>query len=167
MCVINPRRTCAARVAVVVLSLCVSACRCLFCHYRLRGSLSAIPTAAELCEAKILKSDFAETTAFESEKLARSRTELRGPTHQLAVHMRILCAFKMRGAANLDRVLSLCVPWRHKNSQRMACIDSRMLYTTVASPCQTLCELLAGETHTDSPAHKLAVFHFMRKPAFS
>ena len=26
--------------------------------------------------------DFAETTAFESDKLARSRTALRGPTHQ-------------------------------------------------------------------------------------
>ena len=29
--------------------------------------------------------------------------------------------------------------------QRRACIDSRMLSTTVASPCQTLCELLAGD----------------------
>ena len=29
--------------------------------------------------------------------------------------------------------------------QRRACIDSRMLSTTVASPCQTLRELLAGD----------------------
>ena len=27
----------------------------------------------------------------------------------------------------------------------MACIESRMLFTTVASPCQTLRELLAGQ----------------------
>jgi hypothetical protein len=46
-------------------------------------------------------------------------------------------------------------------SQRTACIDSRMLSTTVASPCQTLRVLLAGDhelTHTtNSPAHQLAV----------
>ena len=48
-----------------------------------------------------------ETTVFESEKLAR--TELRGPTHQLAVRMPILDAFEMRGAADLDRVQLLSV----------------------------------------------------------
>ena len=51
----------------------------------------------------------------------------------------------------------------------MACIDSRMLSTTVASSCQILRELLAGDhehTHTNSPVHQLAVsrmrssFHF-------
>ena len=41
-----------------------------------------IPTAAELRKPENQKSDFAEMTAFESEKLARSRTEFRGPTHQ-------------------------------------------------------------------------------------
>ena len=61
----------------------------------------------------------------------------------------------MHGTADLDRVRSLCVSWRHKKSQRRACIDSRMLSTTVASPCQTLRELPAGETHTDNPAHQL------------
>ena len=40
-------------------------------------------------------------------------------------------------------------------SQRRACIDFRMLSSTVASPCQTLSELLAGETDTDNPAHQL------------
>ena len=41
--VINPRRTCAARVTVVVLCVCLSVCQfvCqrLFSHYRLRGGL--------------------------------------------------------------------------------------------------------------------------------
>ena len=44
--------------------------------------------------------------------------------------------------AYLDRVRLLSLSWRHKKSQRMACIDSRVLSTTVASLCQTLCELL-------------------------
>ena len=39
----------------------------------------------------------------------------------------------------------LCVSWKHKKSQRRACIDSCMLSTTVASPCPTLRELLAGD----------------------
>ncbi|CAI8001676.1 hypothetical protein GBAR_LOCUS3247, partial [Geodia barretti] len=58
-----------------------------------------------------------------------------------------------------DQVRSLCV-----SSQRRACIDSRTLSTTVASPCQTLRELLAGETHTDSPAHQLAVWRMRSSP---
>ena len=45
--------------------------------------------------------------------------------------------------------------------RRMACIDSRMLSTTaVASPCQILRELLAGDheyMHTNSQANQLAV----------
>ena len=53
--------------------------------------------------------------------------------------------------AYLDRVRWLCASWRHKKSQRRAWIDFRMLSTTVASPRQTLRELLAGDhelTHT-------------------
>ena len=47
----------------------------------------------------------------------------------------------------------------------MACIDSRMLYTTVASPCQTLRELLAGHhKYINSPAHQLAVLHMHSSP---
>ena len=32
-------------------------------------------------------------------------------------------------------------------SQRRACIDFRMLSTTVASPCRTVCEVLAGDEY--------------------
>ena len=39
-------------------------------------------------------------------------------------------------------LLTLCISWRHKSQQR-ACIDSRMLSTTVAITCR---ELLVGET---------------------
>ena len=74
----NPRRACAARVIMLVYVctctyVCVSVFRQqLFWHYKLRG---AIPTTAELREPE---KHFA-ATGFESEKLARSRTELRGP----------------------------------------------------------------------------------------
>ena len=44
-----------------------------------------------------------------------------------------------------DLIHSLCVPWRLKKSQPHACIDLRMLSTSVASPCQTLRELLEWE----------------------
>ena len=58
--------------------------------------------------------------------------------------------------ADLDLMRSLRVPLKHKKSKRRACIDSRMLSTSVAgSPCQTLRELLAWRPHTHSPAHAL------------
>ena len=58
-----------------------------------------------------------------------------------------------------DRVRLLCASWRHKKWQRRACVDSRLLSTTVASPCQTLRELPARDreyTH-NSQTHQLAV----------
>ena len=88
LCVSGGVGACPAR--VTVLGLCVCVCQQLFWHYVLRGGLSAIPTAAVLREPEKSKSDSAEATTFESEKLARSWTELHGPTHQLAVRMRIL-----------------------------------------------------------------------------
>ena len=51
-----------------------------------------------------------------------------------------------------------CIYLEGIRSHNEACIDSRVLSSTVASQCQTLRELLAGETHTDSPAHQLAVW---------
>ena len=105
---------------------------CVCLSTRLRGGPLAIPAVSELRELEKEKGDFPETTAFESDKLAGSRTALRGPTHQLRTLAR----------SDLDLIRLLCVPWRHKKPQRRACIDSRMLSTTVASPCQTLSELL-------------------------
>ena len=74
-----------------------------------------------------------------------------------------ICKFAQ---AYLDRVRSLCVPWKHKKSQRRACIDSRMLSTTVAR----LSTSYRRETaHTNSPSSRLSrmrssprVFHFFR-----
>ena len=60
MCLINPRRACAARVTVVGLSVCVSTF-----YLALRGGLLAIPMASELYQPVKLNSDFPETTAFE------------------------------------------------------------------------------------------------------
>ena len=67
--------------SVKMVCVCVCVGR-LFWHYRLRGDPLAIPAASELREPEIEKGDFPETTAFDSDKLARSRTALRGPTHQ-------------------------------------------------------------------------------------
>ena len=55
---------------------------------------------------------------------------------------------------------------RHKKPQRRVYIDSRMLSTTtVASPCQTLRELLAGDhEYINSPAHQLAVPRMRSSP---
>ena len=79
--VINPQCSCAARVTVDVMSVCLSTTilaleptrRLVSDNNSFNGTLS-----------RIIKrnGDFAETTAFESDKLARSRTALRHPTHQ-------------------------------------------------------------------------------------
>ena len=54
--------------------------------------------------------------------------------------------------AYLDRVRLLYVPWRHQKSQRMVCIDSRTLSTTVTNQCQTLRELSETTSkHMPSP----------------
>ena len=59
----------------------------------------------------------------------------------------ILSLRKMRMRLYLALDGSACSVYleRHKKLQRRACIDSRMLSTAVASPYQTLCELLAGD----------------------
>ena len=53
-----------------------------------------------------------------------------------------VCILFVCSCTGSSLVRLLCVPWRHKKSQRLARIDSRMLSTTVPSPCQTLHELL-------------------------
>ena len=67
--IINPRRACAARVTVVVLCVCLSACLFvydyIFSDYRLRGGSCAIPTSSVLQGHENKTGDFAETTAFE------------------------------------------------------------------------------------------------------
>ena len=40
---------------------------------------------------------------------------------------------------------ALSIYLRGTRSQRTACIDSRMLSTSIANPCQTLRELLVGD----------------------
>ena len=68
----------------------------------------------------------------------RSRTALRGRSNP-SISGAHACIRR------LDLIRLLCVRWRRKKPQRRVCIDSRMLSTTVASQCQTLCELLAGD----------------------
>ena len=142
---INPRRACAARVTVVGLCVCVCVCVCLSATIL---ALQAIYEAAyERYQQHGLekqKGDFAETTAFERDKLARSRTTLRGPTHPISGAHACIDAIN---AAHLDLIRLLSVHWRHKKPQRRVCIDSHMLSTTVA------CELLA-QANKPSPAHR-------------
>ena len=73
-----------------------------------RGEIwSYVSAALVLCLrslSSVLAKKEAMTTAFESERLARSRTELRDPTHQYNcahAYMRVRC--------DLDQVRSLCV----------------------------------------------------------
>ena len=65
-----------------------------------------------------------------------------------------------------DLICSLRVPWGLRKSQRMACIDSCMLSTAVASPCQTLCELLAGDHDSTSNARICSSGFLKRKKMF-
>ena len=77
--VINPRRACAARFTVVGQCVCVSATiLALQATRRLMSDTNSFSGTW----ARKLNGDFAEMTAFESDKLTQSRTALRGPTHQ-------------------------------------------------------------------------------------
>ena len=78
VCIINPRRACAARVTVVGLCVCLSAT--ILALQATRRLMSDTNSFSGTWARK--NGDFAETTAFESDKLARLRTALRGPTHQ-------------------------------------------------------------------------------------
>ena len=100
-------------------SFCLSVCRRLFWHYRLRDGSLAIPADSELREPEKYLGDFPESRDMQWKQAKKS----------------------------------LCVPWGLRKSQRMACIDSRMLSTTVAGPCLTLRGLLVEDheqKHTNS-----------------
>ena len=56
--------------------------------------------------------------------------------------VREICRENKQYLAYRELIGRLRAPWRHKKLQQRACIDSRMQYTSVASPCQTLRELL-------------------------
>ena len=77
--IFNPRRACAARVTV-----CACVCDCvsatILALQATRRLMSDTNSFSGTWARK--NGDFAETTAFESDKLARLRTALRGPTHQ-------------------------------------------------------------------------------------
>ena len=73
----NPRCACAPRGNCACVCVCVSTL-----IQATRLPISDIPAASVLHEPENEKGDFPETTAFESDKLAQSRTALRGPTHQ-------------------------------------------------------------------------------------
>ena len=73
-----------------VLGLCVSVCLsvCYSAILALQGSRRPMSDTNVFRTTLTWKKlgDFPKTTVFESDKLARSRAELRGPTHQLAVY---------------------------------------------------------------------------------
>ena len=128
-CLVNPRRACARGLVLgrsvrpsFLLSFRLSVCYHVFCDYAQRDNKTAIPTPHWL---RFKKRRFSYNCCVR--KLWREK-QVKEPICKLA-------------QAYLHRVRSLCVSWRHKKSQRRACIDSRLLSTTVASPCQTLREL--------------------------
>ena len=173
---LNPQRACAAR--VTVLCVCLSVCLSVSRHYiqatkrpilALAPSLLALEDWAyqryqRLQDYASLKN--AETTAFDSEEpdTVADIVACGGPTHQLAVCMRMFYAFERLTSMGSARSASV-YPEGTRSHNEGQCIDSRMLFTTVASPCLTLRELVAGETHTDSPAHQLAVWRMHSSPS--
>ena len=80
--IINPRRACAARVTVLVLSfcpsvrpsVCLSVCYHVFCHYAQQGGQKAIPTGSVPHWLDFKKGDFRKSTAFKSYGVKTKRT---------------------------------------------------------------------------------------------
>ena len=100
-------------------------CRRLLWHYRLRGGLLAIPAASELREPEKQKGAFPETTTFERYAVKTSEK------------------VNVRNRTGLDP-LALCTLGAQEVTTNGTCIDSHMLSTTVASPCQTLRRATSG-----------------------
>ena len=115
--IINPRRACAARVTCpsVRLSVCLSVCYHVFGYHAQQTGKIATPALHWL--------------DFKNGDFRKSYSE-------------VMASEQANMLAYLDLIR---VPRRHKKSQRKACIDSRMLSTTVASPCLTLRGLLAED----------------------
>ena len=57
--------------------------------------------------------------------------------------------------AFLELICLLRVPWRQKQLQQRACVDSRMQSTSVARLSASY--ILAGDYHSLAPAHQLAI----------
>ena len=157
--VINPWCACAARVTVVVLCVCLSVCLLLYIFSSVRSSHKRydLPNGqwrSELSNSFLWKCPVAKLERF----------------HHCTANgsSRHFIAAESAHAHRLNLVRLLCVSWRHKKTQRRACIDSRILSTAVASPCKTLRELLAGETTSkrilNSPAHQLVVPRMWSSP---
>ena len=76
--IINPRRACAARVTVLGLSfrlsVCLSVCYHVFCHYVQQGGQKAIPTGSVPHWLDFQNGDFRKSTAFKSYGLKTKRT---------------------------------------------------------------------------------------------
>ena len=135
MVIINPQRAYAVRVTVV--SVCVCVCpRLLQATRRPKKRFSVIYKRMKCKMAIFLKRLRSRATNWHS---ARPRA---WPNPSISGSH----AHDQRGMlTHLDLIRLLCELWRHKKPQRRACIVSRMLSTIMASPCQTLHELLAGD----------------------
>ena len=85
--VFNPRRACAARVTVLVLSFCpsvrLSVCYHVFCHYVQQGGEKAIPTGSVPHWLDFKKGDFHKSTAFKSYGVKTKRTSQYANEHGL------------------------------------------------------------------------------------
>ena len=118
--IFNPRRACAARVTVSV-------------------NLTSRVFVSLTKDTTYLRGN--EGQNFERFSLKTLRCKARAAN---AIFIAAENAHALIIILNIDQVRLLCLffaLFRYKKSQRRACIDSRMLSTTVASPCQTLREL--------------------------
>ena len=117
------------------LFVCLSVCYHVFCHHAHRDNKRAIPIGSAALHWLDFK--FGGFQMYCIRELWHEN-QVEKPLYKLV-------------PAYLDCVRSLCVPLR-------ACIDSRMVSTTVASPCQAVRELLARrQVNANNPAHQLAV----------
>ena len=84
---VNPRRACAARVAVLGLSfrlsVRLSGCYHVFCHYVQQGGQKAIPTGSVPHWLDFKTGDFRKSTAFKSYGLKTKRTSQYANEHGL------------------------------------------------------------------------------------
>ena len=121
------------------LSVCV--CRRLFWHYRLQGPVSDTSGYASLKN----KGRFSLSDCVQERQTGTVADCVAWPNPSISGdHAYARC--DQRGMlAHLDLIRLLCVPCRHNEPPRRACIDSRMLSTTIASPCQTLRERVVGD----------------------
>ena len=149
---IIPRRACAARVTIVVPCICV--CLSILALQGTRRLMSDTNSFSGTW-ARRRKWRFCWNDCVRERQTATVVDSVAWPNPSISSAHASIRRDQRSMLAHLDLIRLLCVPWRHKKPQRRVCIDSRMLSTTVACPCQTLCELPRVNAYKPSPARRV------------